>query len=311
MGFTDRVKINVSGGHGGGGAVSFRREAHTPKGGPDGGNGGRGGSVFLVADPTVEDLSRFRQFVHHAARPGDPGAGARKHGKSGSDMDVAVPVGTRVFRDHAVIALLDAPGDRAEVARGGDGGVGNVAFRSSTHQTPRESVPGAPGDETWLILEFRKAIDVALVGLPNSGKSALFQALTGSPAVVAPYPRSTKEPAFGPIEDDYGHQFIIADLPGVDEVGQPRRDGRLGQLERTRLILHCVDASDPETIDERVQLVRTTLQEFAQPEAKEIVVATHADHAAPPPGTGVAVDLATGDGVDELRAQLMTQLLKG
>jgi GTPase len=311
VGFTDRVKINVSGGHGGGGAVSFRREAHTPKGGPDGGNGGRGGSVFLVAEATVEDLSKFRQFVHHAARPGDPGAGARKHGKSGGDLDVTVPVGTRVIRDDAVIAELDTPGERAEVARGGDGGVGNVAFKSSTHQAPRESVPGAPGDETWLTLELRKAIDVAIVGLPNSGKSALFQALTGSPAVVAPYPRSTKEPAFGPIEDDYGHQFLIADLPGVDESGAPRRDGRLGQLERTRIIVHCVDAQEPDLIAERVQLVRATLQDFAGPGAKEIVVATHADHTAPPPGAEFAVELATSDGVDALRTHLMKQLVNG
>ena len=308
MVFTDRAKINVSGGHGGGGAVSFRREAHTPRGGPDGGNGGRGGSVFLVADPTVEDLSRFRHAVHHAARPGEPGAGRKRHGKAGVDIALAVPVGTRVIRDDATIALLDAPGERAEVARGGEGGVGNVAFRSSTHQAPRESVPGTPGDETWLMLELRMSIDVAIVGLPNSGKSSLLHALTGAPVVVAVYPRSTKEPAFGPLEDDYGHQYLLVDLPGVDERGEPRRDGRLGQLERARVILHCVDATDVETLDERVALVRATVLGLAPDDVREVVVATHADPDAPPAGVDAAVDLATGEGVDVLRTRLMALL---
>ena len=306
--FTDRAKINVAGGHGGGGAVSFRREAHTPRGGPDGGNGGRGGSVFLVADPTVEDLTRFRHAVHHAARAGEPGAGRKRHGKSGGDIELAVPVGTRVIRDDAVIALLDAVGERAEVARGGEGGVGNVAFRSSTHQAPRESVPGAPGDATWLTLELRMSIDVAIVGLPNSGKSALLHALTGAPTVIAPYPRSTKEPAFGPLDDDYGHQFLLVDLPGVDERGEPRRDGRMGQLERSRVVLHCVDATDRDTIDERVDLVRTVVATFASSEARELVVATHSDPDSPPDGVAAAVDLATGAGVDALRTRLMSLL---
>lgn len=262
--------------------------------------------MFLVADPTVEDLSHYRHAVHHKARPGDPGAGRKRHGKSGADIDLHVPVGTRVIRDDATIAVLDLPGDRAEVARGGEGGVGNSAFKSSTHQAPRESVPGAPGDETWLTLEMRLAIDVAIVGLPNSGKSALLQALTGAPAVVAAYPRSTKEPAFGPIEDDYGHQYLLVDLPGVDERGGPRPDGRLSQLERARVILHCVDATDIETIEERLALVRATVAQYAPPDAREIVVATHADPSDVPAGVDAAVELGTGDGVDALRTRLLT-----
>lgn len=308
MAFTDRVVINVAGGHGGGGSVSFRREAHTPRGGPDGGNGGRGGSVYLVADPTVEDLSRYRHAVHHKARPGEPGAGRKRHGKGGADIELAVPVGTRVIRDDATIAILDAPGDRAEVARGGEGGVGNFAFRSSTHQAPRESVPGTPGDETWLTLELRLSIDAAIVGLPNSGKSALLHALTGAAVVVAAYPRSTKEPAFGPIEDDYGHQYLLVDLPGVDERGEPRPDGRLNQLERARLILHCVDATDPDTLAERIATVRATVRRYAAPDARELVVATHADPAEVPAGVDAAVELSTGAGVDALRDRLLAML---
>ena len=310
MAFTDRVQIHVAAGHGGGGCVSFRREARTPRGGPDGGNGGRGGSVFVLADPSVEDLSQFRHHVHHKARPGGAGEGRRRHGKAGSDAVLVVPVGTRVIRDGETIAALDAPGAREEVARGGEGGIGNWAFRSSTRQAPRESVPGGPGDETWLTLELRIAIDVAIVGLPNSGKSALLRALTGAAVVVAPYPRSTREPAFGPLEDDAGNLYLAVDLPGVDEHGEARQDGRLSQLERARIMLHCVDASDGEPLEPRLASVRRTVAEFASPNARELVVATHADPGAPPPGADAAVDSETGVGVEALRAKIL-ELLAG
>lgn len=308
MAFADRVSINVQGGHGGGGCVSFRREARTPKGGPDGGNGGDGGSVFLIADPTLEDLRHYRHAVHHKARPGQPGAGRRRHGKRGDDLELAVPVGTRVLRDGEVIALLDAPGERAEVARGGQGGVGNFAFRSSTHQAPRESVPGTPGDETWLVLELRRDLAVAIVGLPNSGKSALLNALTGASAVVAPYPQSTRDPAFGPLEDDAARIHIVVDLPGVDAAGAPRRDGRLLQLERARILVHCVDGRDPDTLDERLALVRVGIGPALGATPDEIVVATFADPAHPPAGVDFAVDAESGAGVDALRAELLRRL---
>jgi GTP-binding protein len=309
--FTDRVQIHVAAGHGGGGCVSFRREARTPRGGPDGGNGGRGGSVFIVADPSVEDLSQFRHHVHHKGRPGQPGEGRRRHGKAGTDAVLPVPVGTRVIRDDHTIAVLETPGAREEVARGGEGGIGNWAFRSSTRQAPRDSVPGGPGDATWLTLELRIAIDVAIVGLPNSGKSALLRALTGAAVVVAPYPRSTREPAFGPLEDDAGNLYLAVDLPGVDEQGEARPDGRLGQLERARIILHCVDASDGEPIAPRLAPVRRTLAEHASPRARELVVATHADPHAPPPGADAAVDSETGAGIDVLRALIIEMLVGG
>jgi len=302
--FTDRVKIHVQGGHGGGGCVSFRREARTPKGGPDGGNGGDGGSVFVVASPDVVDLSHYRHAVHHKARPGQPGSGRRRHGKTGEDAILAVPVGTRILRDDDVIATLDAPGDRAQVAVGGEGGIGNFAFRSSTHQAPRESVPGTSGDETWLVMELRLPLAAAIVGLPNSGKSALLNALTGASAPVAPYPRSTKQPAFGPIEDDDGRIFIVADLPGVDERGAARRDGYLGQLERATVLIHCVDGREPELVASRVAQVREGIATFRNPEATEIVVATHTT-GDPPEGADVAVDAVTGDGVAELRRMVI------
>lgn len=308
MSFTDRVKINVQGGHGGGGAVSFRREARTPKGGPDGGNGGDGGSVFVVADPAVPDLRWFRHAVHHKARPGDPGAGRRKHGKSGDDAVLPVPLGTRVLRDDELIATLDHPGDRAEVARGGQGGVGNFAFRSSTHQTPRESVPGTPGDETWLVLELRLDLAVVIVGMPNSGKTSLLNALTGARATVAPYPRSTKEPAFGPIEDDAGHLMTVADLPGVDETGMPRPDGKVAQIERARVIVHCVDGREPDEIASRVAAVREGIAEFCNPGQSEIVVATFTEPDARPNGVDCAVDSVSGEGIAVLRDEILRRL---
>lgn len=308
MAFTDRVKINVQGGHGGGGCVSFRRESRTPKGGPDGGNGGDGGSVILIADPDVPDLRQYRHAVHHKARPGQPGAGRRKHGKRGEDVELSVPVGTRVLRDDDVIATLDVAGARAEVARGGHGGVGNFAFRSSTHQTPRESVPGTPGDETWLVLELRLDLAVAIVGLPNSGKSALLRALTGAAVVVAPYARSTKDPAFGPLSDDAGHLYTVADLPGVDETGGPRRDGHLGQLERAALILHCVDARDADTAQERLAAVRAGIAEFRPADQVELVIATFADDEQAPAWADFAVDSESGMGIAALRAELLRRL---
>lgn len=310
MAFTDRAKIHVQGGHGGGGCVSFRRESRVPKGGPDGGNGGRGGSVVVIADPAVEDLSRYRHVVHHKARPGQPGSGRRKHGKNGEDSEIHVPLGTRIIRDDEEIAFLNEPGERAEVAVGGEGGIGNHAFRSSTHQTPRESVPGMPGDEGWIILELRMPLSVAIVGLPNSGKSALLNALTGAVAPVAEYPRTSRQPEFGPLKDEYGNLFLVADLPGVDEQGRPRRDGYLGQLERAEIILHCVDGRDPELVDDALAQVREGISPYVSPGTPEIVVATHVRGDAPD-GVDVAVDSFAGMGIDDLRDTLLARLRAG
>ncbi|HMO00910.1 MAG TPA: 50S ribosome-binding GTPase [Miltoncostaeaceae bacterium] len=311
MPFTDRVQINVEGGHGGNGCMSFRREPKIPKGGPDGGNGGRGGGVVLVADEQVTDLSRFRHAVHHRGANGGHGEGKVRHGRNGDDLLVEVPPGTRVLRDGHVIAELAAPGDRVPVARGGDGGVGNRAFRSSTRQAPRNTTPGTSGEEAWLTLELRLPVDVGIVGLPNAGKSALLVALTGASATVAPYPQSTREPAFGPLEDEDGNLYLVADLPGVAADGVPRRDAHLGQLERARVVLHAVDAADPAPAGERIALVRDAVAPFVGDGAEEIVVATHSDEAEPVDGADVAVDAVTGRGVDALRARVIAALRAG
>jgi GTPase len=306
--FTDRAQIHVEGGRGGNGCMSFRREPKIPRGGPDGGNGGRGGSVVLVADDQVTDLSRFRHAVHHRAPPGGHGEGKARHGRAGSDLVVAVPPGTRVLRDGHRIAELGAPGDRVPVARGGEGGVGNRAFRSSTHQAPRTTVPGGAGEEAWLTLELRLPIDVAIVGLPNSGKSALLAALTGASAVVAAYPQSTREPAFGPLEDADGNLYLVADLPGLAANGAPRADSHLEQLERARVVLHAVDASDPEPAAERLARARAGLDGLMPAGAREIVVATAADPADPPAGVDAAVEAADGAGIEALRERVLAEL---
>lgn len=307
MPFTDRAQIHVEGGRGGQGSVSFRREPRIPRGGPDGGNGGRGGAVVLVADEQVTDLSRFRHAVHHRARSGAHGEGRLRHGRAGGDLDVAVPPGTRVIRDGHVIAELPRPGDRVEVVRGGDGGVGNKAFASSTRRAPRTATPGTEGEAAWITLELRLPVDAALVGLPNSGKSALLAALTGAGATVAAWPQSTREPAFGPLVDDAGHLYLVADLPGLAADGTPRPDAHLEQLERARVLVVCVPATADDPAQEAARVREATVTYCARPPAV-LVVATHATGGPTPAGADHAVDSLGGEGVDELRAHL-TDLL--
>lgn len=308
MSFTDRAKIHVQGGRGGHGCLSFRREAHTPRGGPDGGNGGRGGAVVLQADDQLVDLAPFRTRVHHRAPAGGAGEGRNRHGRNGDDLVVHVPPGTRVLRDgHEVAVLLD-PGDSVPVARGGGGGVGNRAFRSSTHRAPRETVPGEDGEGAWIVLEMRLPVDVAIIGLPNSGKTALLNALTGARATVAPYPHTTHEPALGPLADDHGVIHLVADLPGVAADGAERRDGALGQLERARVVLHCIDASDPEDPAGRIARVRAGVAGYMPEHAREVVVATKCDLAPPPPQAAIATSVRGGEGIAGLRAELLEWL---
>ena len=305
MSFTDRAQIHVQAGRGGHGCLSFRREAHSPKGGPDGGNGGRGGDVVVVADDQIVDLSWFRHAVHHKARPGGEGEGRNRHGKNGDALEIHVPPGTRVLRDDEVIGEVAEPGDRLQVARGGGGGVGNRAFRSSTHRAPRVTVPGEDGEGAWLVLEMRLPVDVAIVGLPNSGKTALLNALTGASATVAPYPFTTKEPAFGPLDDEFGEPHLVADLPGLAADGTERRGAALGQLERAKVILHCLDASDPTPVAERLALVRAGIEEYAPDSARQVVVATKCDLDEAPEGAEFATSAETGEGIEALRDALM------
>jgi GTP-binding protein len=253
--FLDRVKILVRAGDGGDGAATFRREAHVPRGGPSGGDGGRGGSVRLVVDPGQTTLRDFRYRHHFRAASGGPGSRDRRHGKAGEDLRLAVPPGTAVLDDAsgALVADLVATGQVAVVAQGGKGGLGNTHFATSTHQAPRHAQKGLPGEERWLRLELRLIADVGLVGLPNAGKSTLLAALTAARPAIADYPFTTLEPNLGVMElgDADERRPTIADVPGLIEgasSGAGLGHAFLRHVERTRALVHVVDGSarDPE-----------------------------------------------------------------
>ena len=253
--FLDRVKIWVRAGDGGDGAATFRREAHVPRGGPDGGDGGRGGSVYVAVDPGQTTLRDFRYRHHFKATPGGRGERARRHGRAGDDLDLVVPPGTAIVDDAtgALLADLVAHGQRALVARGGRGGLGNTHFKTPTHQAPRHAQKGEPGEERWLRLELRLIADVGLVGLPNAGKSTLLAALTAATPKIADYPFTTLEPNLGVLDlgDDDERRPTIADVPGLIEgasAGAGLGHAFLRHVERTRVLVHVVDGSsrDPE-----------------------------------------------------------------
>ncbi|MGH2858981.1 MAG: GTPase ObgE [Solirubrobacteraceae bacterium] len=242
----DRARIHVLAGAGGDGCLSFRREAHVPRGGPDGGDGGRGGDLVLVCDDSLRDLEAFRRRSHFKAGRGGHGEGALRHGADGETLELAVPPGTQVLveRDGARYDLVRA-GQRALVARGGSGGRGNKRFAGPTHQTPRFAERGLPGEEGWLSLALKLLADVGLVGLPNAGKSSLLARLTRAHPKVAGYPFTTLAPVLGTLDAD-GRQLVIADIPGLIEGAS---DGAglghefLAHVERTRLLVHVLDLS--------------------------------------------------------------------
>jgi len=324
--FLDRVKIWVRAGAGGDGAATFRREAHVPRGGPDGGDGGRGGSVHLRVDPGQTTLRDFRYRHHFRATSGGRGEGSRRHGKAGGDLILDVPPGTAVYDDEtgALIADLVATGQQVIAARGGRGGLGNKHFATSTHQAPKHAQKGEPGEERWLRLELQLIADIGLVGLPNAGKSTLLAALTAARPKIADYPFTTLEPNLGVMDlgADDPRLPTIADVPGLIEgasEGAGLGHAFLRHVERTRVLIHVVDGSgrDPEWDHE---VLRTEL-EAHDPELlhKPILVAFNkldlptAAEAWPAfraarrrdglPVVGIAA--AEGHGIDELRATLV------
>jgi GTP-binding protein len=240
----DRARIYVEAGAGGDGCLSFRREAHVPRGGPDGGDGGRGGDVMLVCDDSQRDLESFRRRSHFNAGRGGHGQGSLRHGADGQALELIVPPGTEVLveRDGARYDLTQS-GQRALVARGGSGGRGNKRFAGPTHQTPRFSERGLAGEETWLSLQLKLLADVGLIGLPNAGKSSLLSRLTRAHPKVADYPFTTLSPVLGTLQTDT-RQLVIADIPGLIEGAS---DGAglghefLAHVERTRLLVHVLD----------------------------------------------------------------------
>jgi GTP-binding protein len=248
--FHDRARIRVQAGRGGHGALSFRREKYVPKGGPDGGDGGRGGDVVLVADPDLRDLGALQPRRTYKAPKGSHGQGARKHGADGADVELRVPVGTQVFDDDGrLVADMATRDSRVVAARGGLGGRGNRRFATPTRRAPRFAEVGLPGEEAELELRLKLLADAALVGLPNAGKSSLLRRISNAKPKVADYPFTTLAPVLGTVEAPDGRQLIVADVPGLIE-GASEGIGLghefLAHLERARLLVHVIDASESE-----------------------------------------------------------------
>jgi GTPase len=327
--FLDRAKIWVLAGDGGDGAATFRKEAHVPRGGPDGGDGGRGGSVHLRVDPGQTTLRDFQYRHHFKATPGGRGTRARRHGRAGEDLILDVPPGTAVYDDGdgALIADLVARGQQAMVARGGRGGLGNTHFKTATHQAPRHAQKGEPGEERWLRLELRLIADIGLVGLPNAGKSTLLAAVTAAQPKIADYPFTTLEPNLGVMDfgDDDERRPTIADVPGLIEGasgGAGLGHAFLRHVERTRVLVHVVDGSsrDPEwdydVIREELRahdpalLEKPMLVAFNKIDLPAAEVtwpafarARHADGL-----DAVTISAATGEGLDTFRARVAALL---
>ncbi len=318
--FSDRARIHVQAGRGGDGSLSFRREKHVPKGGPDGGDGGRGGDVVLIADPDLRDLSNFRSRTRFRAERGNAGSGARKHGADGAGIVLKVPVGTQVIDlEGTLVTDLITPGARVVIARGGLGGRGNMNFATPTRQAPRFAETGLPGGESDLDLHLKLVADAALAGLPNAGKSSLLRRISNAKPKVAEYPFTTLEPVLGTVESSDGAQLTVADVPGLIE-GASEGIGLghefLAHLERARLLLHVIDVS-AEDVEERFRTIDHELAAYGaglelRPQA---LVLNKIDLLPDPPTVTIDdprivavfhVSCATGAGIDELKRALFT-----
>ncbi|MHC4474580.1 MAG: GTPase ObgE [Planctomycetota bacterium] len=284
--FIDEAKIWVKAGDGGGGCVSFRREKFVPKGGPDGGDGGRGGSVYFEAAGDLDTLLDFAGKHHWRARNGQPGSGSNKHGADGEDLIIRVPAGTLIYDIDLDLMLkdLDTVGTKVRVCRGGRGGKGNKAFATPTVQAPRHAEPGKQGQERNIRLELKLIADVGLVGLPNAGKSTLISRCSAARPKIADYPFTTLEPVLGIVELSDFRRFVMADIPGLIE-GAHKGAGLgfdfLRHIERTRIIVHVLDimptdGSNPVT---NYRAVRSELEQYSETLAQkaEIIVANKID----------------------------------
>ncbi len=272
MKFIDEARIEIHAGKGGDGAVSFRREKFVPRGGPDGGDGGRGGSVFAVADRNINTLIDYRYARIHRARNGEPGRGSQCNGKGADDIYLRMPVGTVIADEEtgAPVADLATDGQVALLAKGGKGGLGNENFKSSTNRAPRQSTPGEPGESRSLQLELKVLADVGLLGMPNAGKSTFIRAVSSARPKVADYPFTTLHPNLGVVRVDTDRSFVVADIPGLIE-GAAEGAGLghqfLRHLARTRLLLHIVDIAPPDPAVDPVKEARAIVAELKKYDA--------------------------------------------
>ena len=327
MHFLDQAKIFVRSGAGGGGAVAFRREMYVEYGGPDGGNGGKGGDIVFVAVPGLNTLIDFRYSQHFKAKRGGGGAGQNRTGAGADDMVIQVPVGTQILaddEDRTLIADMAVEGQRLVLLRGGDGGRGNASYKSSTNRAPRQHGTGWPGAEMYLWLRLKLLADVGLVGLPNAGKSTFINQVTNADAKVGAYPFTTVRPQLGVVRHK-SREFVLADIPGLIEGaadGAGIGDRFLGHIERCRVLIHLVDISGDDPA-EAMRIVAGELDAYGAGLAEKptLVVLNKVDLADPELVAGFSAELraagaervfaisgATGEGVSVLLDEVLSYL---
>ncbi len=282
MQFIDEAKIFVKSGDGGAGCVSFRREAHVPRGGPDGGDGGRGGSVAIEGIAGLNTLIDFRFKQHFKAKKGEHGKGKNRSGSASDDVLIKLPVGTQVFLEDEETLLIDITkvGQRMVIAKGGDGGVGNTNFKSSTNQAPKKATQGWAGEEMCLWLKLKLLSDVGLAGLPNAGKSTFVSRVTRAKPKIADYPFTTLKPQLGVAYIDE-KEFVIADLPGLIKgasEGQGLGDRFLKHTERCSVLLHLLDVTEDDIVD-NYHIIRNELESYSNKlsEKTEIIALNKCD----------------------------------
>ena len=313
MKFLDQAKIYVRSGDGGDGVIAFRREKYIEYGGPDGGDGGRGGDILFRAVPGLNTLIDFRYTQHFKARKGGNGAGSNRTGAAAANVTINVPVGTQIFDEdrETLLADLDAEGKEVLLCRGGDGGLGNTHFKSSTNRAPRRADKGWPGEERWVWLRLKLIADIGLVGLPNAGKSTLLSVASRARPKIADYPFTTLHPQLGVVRLNNTEEFVIADIPGLIEgasEGAGLGDRFLGRVERCATLLHLINGTESQVV-KHWRLIRKELEAY-DPElaAKpEIIVLNKCDSLTPTQRSAKKRALVKASGAEVLMLSGATQ----
>jgi len=326
--FIDEALITVQSGNGGSGCVSFRRERHIPRGGPDGGDGGSGGDVIMVSSPGKRTLYDFRHKKNLKAQNGSNGQGKDKTGKAGDNLTVEIPFGTLVsdVQTGQVIKDFTAPGERMIIAKGGRGGLGNARFKTSTHRTPRFAQPGEPGEKLEIKLDLKLIADIGLIGLPNAGKSTLISRISAANPKIADYPFTTLTPNLGVVQPPFGAPFVVADIPGLIEgahTGAGLGIKFLRHVERTLILVHIIDtaAIDPSDILGSFNTINKELRSYSAELAKkaQLIVLNKMDvtgaketadqfRAALKGKDVMSISAVTGKGVKQLLARMVQMI---